>query len=79
MINIDGVKVPIPEWRKGDTLKLQVFVDKQVVEVFINGGRYTVSRLVKESHIRGDRIALTRLGGHAALLSMKAWKLKTIN
>lgn len=79
MINIDGVKVPMPGWTPDDPLKLQVFIDKQVVEVFINDGRYTVSRLLKESHIKGDRIALTRLGGHAALTSLKAWKLKTIN
>lgn len=79
VINIDGVKVPLSEWEPGDPLKLQIFIDKQVVEVFINDGRYTVSRLVKEDYIQGDRIALTRLGGHAALTSIDAWKLKTIN
>lgn len=79
VINVDGVTVPIREWKRDDRLQLQIFIDKQLVEVFINGGRYCVSRKVKVENIKGDYIALTRLGGTAKLISMEGWKLKTIN
>jgi beta-fructofuranosidase len=78
-INVDGVRIPVKEWSPGKPLQLQVFVDRVYVEVFINGGRYCVTRKVMEKNIKGDHVALTRLGGHAALLSLEAWKLKTIN
>jgi len=79
VLNVDGVKVPIKEWRPGDPLQMQIFIDKQLVEVFVNGGRYCVSHKVRVEHIKGDRVALTRLGGTAKLLSMEAWKLKAID
>ncbi|MFC2124693.1 glycoside hydrolase family 32 protein [Bacteroidota bacterium] len=79
VINIDGVTVPIKEWKQGDPLQMQIFIDKQLVEVFINGGRYCVSRKVRAENIKGDYIALTRLGGTAKLISLEGWNLKTIN
>lgn len=77
-INVDGVRVPMNDWKPGQHLQLQVFIDKQQVEVFINGGRYCVTRKVKERHITGDHVALTRLGGHAYLHKLDAWKLKSL-
>jgi beta-fructofuranosidase len=78
-ISVDGIGIPIREWSPGKPLQLQVFVDRVYVEVFINGGRYCVTRKIMEKNIKGDYVALTRLGGHAALRSLEAWKLKTIN
>jgi beta-fructofuranosidase len=77
-INVDGVRVPIKEWKQGDPLHLQIFVDKLYVETFINGGRYCVSRKVKQQNVKGDYVALTRLGGHAILSGLEAWKLKSL-
>jgi sucrose-6-phosphate hydrolase SacC (GH32 family) len=79
MINVEGVRVPMEGWETGEPLQLRIFIDRQVVEVFINGGKYCVTRLMKPENIRGDRIALTRLGGHAILNHLEAWKLKSIN
>jgi len=78
VLNVDGVTVPIKEWKNEDRLSMQIFIDKQLVEVFINEGRYCVSRKVRAENIKGDHIALTRLGGTARLISLKAWELKTI-
>jgi sucrose-6-phosphate hydrolase SacC (GH32 family) len=75
-INVDGVRIPLMDWSPGKPLHLQVFVDRVYVEVFINGGRYCVTRKVMEKNITGDYVALTRLGGHAVLNSLEAWKLK---
>lgn len=79
VLNIDGVKVPIENWQASESLKLHIFIDKQLVEVFINGGRYCVSRKLKRQYIKGDHVALTRLGGHATLKSLDAWTLNPIN
>jgi beta-fructofuranosidase len=79
VVNVDGVTVPIKEWKLGDRLKMQIFIDKQLVEVFINGGRYCVSRKVRAENIKGDHVALTRLGGTAKLISLEGWKLKSIH
>lgn len=76
VLNVDGVKVPIKEWETGEYIELQIFVDKKFVEVFVNGGKYCVSRQVREEHIKGDRITLTSLGGTARLVSFKGWKMK---
>jgi beta-fructofuranosidase len=78
-INIDGVRIPINEWDQGGSLQMQIFIDKQLVEIFINGGRYCVSRKVRRENIKGEHIALTTLGGTAKLTSFEAWKLKSIH
>jgi beta-fructofuranosidase len=78
VINVDGITVPIKEWEQGDRLKMQIFIDRQLVEIFINGGRYCVSRKVRVENIKGDYIALSRLGGTARLISLDIWKLKSI-
>ena len=79
VLNVEGVKVPMPEWKPGASLDLQIFIDKQIVEVFVNGGKYSVTRLVNNKYINGDRVALTSLGGTAKLKYLNAWKIKTIN
>lgn len=79
ILNVDGVKIPLKEWKPGVSLQLQIFIDKQIVEVFANSGKYSVTRLIDKKYIKGNRIALTRLGGSAKLNYLKAWKIKTIN
>lgn len=79
-LNIDGsIVVQMTDWQPGKNLRLRIFIDKQVVEVFVNGGRYCVSRKVRAENIKGDRIALTRLGGTARMVSFEAWELNNLN
>jgi sucrose-6-phosphate hydrolase SacC (GH32 family) len=56
-----------------------MFIDKKFVEVFVNGGRYCISRQVREEHVKGKHIALTSLGGTAKLVSFEAWTLNAIH
>lgn len=79
ILNVDGVKVPVEEWKPGDTIDLHLFNDKKVVEIFVNGGRYCISRQVREEHVKGKHIALTALGGTAKLISFDAWELSGVN
>ncbi len=77
VLNIDGVKVPLKDWTPGRQLELQIFVDKKLVEIFIDGGKYCVTRQVREENVKGDFIALTSLGGTAKRVSLEGWKLKS--
>jgi beta-fructofuranosidase len=79
LLQVDGTEVPLAYWQPGDTVELQIFVDKRWVEVFIDGGRAVVSRQVPKEHIRGDRIALTTLGGTSRLVSFTAWPMASID
>ncbi|MEZ4851360.1 MAG: GH32 C-terminal domain-containing protein, partial [Bacteroidia bacterium] len=65
--------------KHGENLKMQIFIDKKFVEVFVNGGKYCITRQVREEVVKGDRIALTSLGGTGKLISLEAWKLKAIH
>jgi len=78
-MNVDGIKVPMEDWEPGQPVQMRIFIDQQIVEIFVNGGQYCVTRKVKVENIIGDYIALTRLGGHAKLNFLDAWKLKSIH
>jgi len=78
VLNVDGIRVPITDWNPGDHLKLRIFIDNELVEIFVNDGKYCISRQVVREQIRGDRINLTSLGGTARLVSMEAWDLGVI-
>jgi len=79
LLNVDGVKVPIEEWSQAESIDLHIFIDKKIVEVFVNGGKYCISRQVREENVKGKYIALTSLGGTAKLVSLEVWKLTSIN
>lgn len=78
VLNVDGVQVPLDDWVSGQNLKLQVFVDKKFVEVFVNGGTHCVSRQVQEEFVKGDHVALSSLGGTGRLVLLAAWTLSAI-
>jgi len=48
LLNVDGVKVELEDWKQNDMLELRIYVDKKFVEVFVNEGRYCISRQVSE-------------------------------
>jgi beta-fructofuranosidase len=78
-LNMDGVRIPLPDWNPGQSLHMQIFIDRQFVEVFLNQGQQCVSRRVPAQHIKGDHISLTSLGGTARLVLFQAWELAEIN
>jgi beta-fructofuranosidase len=63
--------------RGGETLKLRVFIDRSVVEVFANGRQYLAMRVYPG---RKDSLGVSlRARGDAALLKgLDAWQLKPI-
>lgn len=78
LLNVDGIKIPMEEWKQADSIAFHVFVDKKIVEVFVNGGKYCITRQVQEENVKGNYFALTSLGGTAKVVSLEAWRLRSI-
>lgn len=62
---------------RGDPLKLRVFIDRSVVEVFANGKQYMAMRIYPG---RKDSLGLSlkARGGDAVLKSLDVWQMKSI-
>jgi beta-fructofuranosidase len=62
---------------KGETLKLRIFVDKSVVEVFANGKQYAGVRVYpgKDDSVG---VSIRSQGQDSELISLDAWQMKNI-
>ena len=66
------------ELKPGERLKLRVFVDKSVVEVFANS-RQAIARRIYPSRKDSIRVHLFSTGGDARVHSLRAWKMTPSN
>jgi beta-fructofuranosidase len=67
------------ELKDGEPLRLRVFVDKSVVEVFANKGRQAVMRRIYPSRADSVGVALFSRGGAAGASTIEAWELMPSN
>ncbi|ULO05782.1 glycoside hydrolase family 32 protein [Paenibacillus sp. 19GGS1-52] len=67
--------VTLPE--TSSTLKLQVFVDRSSIEVFVNDGQYALTSRVYPTALRGG-LTMKAEGGSVSLQSLHMWNLKSI-
>lgn len=66
------------ELKPGEPLKLRVFVDKSVVEIYAND-RQAICRMVYPSRPNSLGVALFANGGQAKFNSVKAWEMAPSN
>jgi len=64
--------------KKGERLKLRVFVDKSVVEVFANS-RQAIARRIYPSRADSIGVSLFSTGGTARVRTLEAWKIMPSN
>lgn len=62
---------------ENETLKLRVFIDKSVVEVFVNGKQALAVR-VYPSRDDSNGVSLRAQGNDAELISLDVWQMKSI-
>ena len=62
---------------EGETLRLQIFVDRSAVEVFANGWACVAARVYPE-RLDSLGVALFARGGAATVLSLEAWEMGAI-
>ena len=70
----ESAQVPLDE---GETLRLRVFVDRSIVEVFVNGKQCVATR-VYPGREDSKGVSLSARGGEAKLLSLDAWRMESI-
>lgn len=76
-LDVAGTVVAIPAGEELARLALQIFVDKSVLEVYVNGGRLCVTRVV-EPPGAGVGVCLAADGGNAQLLASRLWEMRGI-
>jgi len=67
------------ELKPGEPLRLRVFVDKSVVEVFAGDGRQAVMRRIYPSLEESVGVTLFSKGGSATVTTLKAWDMMPSN
>ena len=75
-LNVAGTEVPLALGDNNKTLKLHVFLDRSVMEVFINGGETAVTRVEYPGE---EDLAVSAFAenGTATLKSLDAWHMKS--
>lgn len=63
----------------GEPLRLRVFVDKSVVEVFANDGRQAVMRRLYPSRPDSTGVRVFAEGGPVRVTQLRAWELVPSN
>jgi len=76
-LDVDGTPVPLTLDDKQRTLTLHVFLDKSAMEVFINGGRECVTRVIYPGQ-DALGIEVFAQGGPAVVRSLDVWHLGSI-
>jgi sucrose-6-phosphate hydrolase SacC (GH32 family) len=65
--------------RENESLRLRIFVDKSVVEVFVNGGRQAAMRRIYPSRKDSVGVSLFSIGGPASATTIEAWEMAPSN
>jgi len=76
-LNVAGTEVPLRQDATSGKLKLHIFMDKSVLEVFVNDGAASITRVIYpgESDLNVSAFAT---GGEVTLRSLDAWVMKSI-
>ncbi len=77
ILNVAGTEVPVELGEEARSLTLHVFLDRSVMELFINGGRQTVTRV--EYPGEDDLcVGVFAEGGKATVKLLDAWQMKNV-
>ena len=76
VLRVGGLAVPLSSGAARAELSLRLFVDRSVVELFVNGGRQCVTR-VSEKLLSANRVAIEMSGG-ASIKSLRCWEMSPL-
>lgn len=76
VVNIFGTHVRIEPEGEREALRLQVFLDKTIMEVFVNGDRKTITRFMHPPYPSVDDLGIEVLTDGKA--SVDVWQLKSV-
>ena len=76
-LDVAGTVVPRVCDHANDPIELHIFLDRSVLEVFINGGRQTVTKVV-QAELPEAQVALFADKGSATFHEVDVWRLKPV-
>jgi sucrose-6-phosphate hydrolase SacC (GH32 family) len=76
-IDVYGTKIPYEIDDPEQQLSLRIFVDRSVIEVYVDDGRRALTRVVYVDP-ENSGISIVSHGGEATLESLTAWQLRPI-
>ena len=76
ILNVAGTAIPLT-LGLDEPLKLQLFLDKTLLEVFVNGGRIAVTRVI-DAPVADVGVELVAQGGNASVIALEAWTMQAI-
>ena len=76
-VNRDILPAPVT-LTPGQTLRLHIFLDRSVIEVFINDGAHTLASRIYPTLPDSLGVGLYSRGGDAQLLSLDVWEMASI-
>ena len=74
-VDVFGTKLEWPQEDEKEALSLQVFADQSVLEVFVNGGRGSATKVVYPTDV-GKSVGVVAHGGTAHVHQLTVWPLK---
>ena len=76
-LNVAGTEVPLRKDTASGILKLHIFLDKSVLEVFVNDGAASITRVIYPGE-NDQSVSVFATGGEVTLKSLDAWEMKSI-
>lgn len=76
VLDVAGTKTPLHLGRD-EPLKLHIFLDRTLLEVFVNGGRLAVTRVI-DPPVEDIGVELMTEDGRASLIALEAWTMQSI-
>jgi sucrose-6-phosphate hydrolase SacC (GH32 family) len=73
---VEAAPLPLKE---NEPLRLRIFVDRSVVEVFANGGRQAVMRRIYPTRKASAGVSVFATGGTASAMAIQAWDMSPSN
>lgn len=76
VLDVVGTQVPL-QLGHHEPLKLHVFLDRSLLELFVNGGRLAITRVI-DPPVEDVGVELLTEGGSAGLIALEAWTMQSI-
>ena len=73
----EELRCPIPTRRGQGSIKLRVFLDKSVIEVFVDDGARVATNFI-DCGVNDLGVELVARGGEAAFRSVDIWEMESI-
>lgn len=74
---VGGIEMPYPQGEGQDSIKLRVFLDKSVIEVFVDDGARVATNFI-DCGVNDLGVELVARGGEAAFRSIDIWEMESI-